>query len=169
MVAVNAAIAAFLLVRHAKGVGYSIGWGKRWGLYVAGAFLAFACISIPLGTAMQFIRFEPQWSKWGTYIGLSLGILVFTAWPEELLFRGLLQNFLSKASKSELAGWWTASVLFGFSHITNMGFPNWRYVILATIAGLFYGWVWRHTGSIFASALVHAAVDAVWHFFFRTL
>jgi uncharacterized protein len=169
LVAVNAAIASFLLLRRAKGVGYSIGWGKRWGLYVLGAFVAFACIAIPLGTAMHFIRFEPQWSKWGTYIGLSLGILVFTAWPEELLFRGLLQNCLSKASKSELAGWWSASVLFGFSHITNMGFPNWRYVILATIAGLFYGWVWRKTGSIFASALVHGAVDAVWHFFFRTL
>jgi uncharacterized protein len=86
-----------------------------------------------------------------------------------LLFRGLLQNFLSKASKSDLAGWWTASMLFGFSHITNLGFPNWRYVILASIAGLFYGWTWRKTGSIFASALVHAAVDAVWHFLFRTL
>jgi len=64
--------------------------------------------------------------------------------------------------------WWTASVLFGFSHITNMGFPNWRYVILASLAGLFYGWTWRKTGSIFASALVHAAVDATWHFLFHS-
>jgi membrane protease YdiL (CAAX protease family) len=60
-------------------------------------------------------------------------------------------------------------VLFGFSHITNLGFPNWRYVILASIAGLFYGWTWRKTGSILASAMVHAAVDAAWHFLFRTL
>jgi CAAX protease family protein len=169
LVAVSTALASFLLVRRAKGIGYSIGWGKRWGSYVLGSFLAFACITIPLGSALHFIAFAPQWSKWGSYVGLSLAILIFTAWPEELLFRGLLQNFLAKASKSELAGWWTASVLFGFSHITNMGFPNWRYVILATLAGLFYGWVWRKTGSIFASALVHAAVDAVWHFFFRTL
>ncbi len=169
MAAVNVALASFLLIRRAKGIGYSIGWGKRWGLFVAGSFLAFACIAIPLGIALRFIAFAPQWGKWAAYAGLSLAILLFTAWPEELLFRGLLQNFLSKASKSELAGWWTASVLFGFSHITNLGFPNWRYVILATIAGLFYGWVWRKTGSIFASALVHAAVDAVWHFFFRTL
>ena len=169
MAAVDVALASFLLIRRAKGIGYSIGWGKRWALYVAGSFLVFACIAIPLGTALHFITFAPLWGKWGAYAGVSLAILLFTAWPEELLFRGLLQNFLSKASKSELAGWWTASVLFGFSHITNLGFPNWRYVILATIAGLFYGWVWRKTGSIFASALVHAVVDAVWHFFFRTL
>ena len=169
LVAVNAALASFLLVRRAKGIGYSLGWGKRWGFYAGGSFVAFACIAIPLGIALHFIAFAPQWSRWSIYAGLSLAILMFTAWPEELLFRGLLQNFLSKASKSELAGWWTASVLFGFSHITNMGFPNWRYVILATLAGLFYGWTWRRTGSIFASALVHGAVDAVWHFLFRTL
>jgi len=169
LVAVNAALASFLLVRRVKGIGYSIGWGKRWGVYVVGSLVLFACIAIPLGIALRFISFVAQWTHWSTYVGLSVAILMFTAWPEELLFRGLLQNLLAKASKSELAGWWTASVLFGFSHITNMGFPNWRYVILATIAGLFYGWTWRKTGSIFASALVHAAVDTIWHFLFRTL
>jgi membrane protease YdiL (CAAX protease family) len=169
LVAVNTALASFLLVRRAKGIGYTIGWRKRWGVYVLGSFLVFACIAMPLGSALHFITFAPQWHRWSSYAGLSLAILMFTAWPEELLFRGLLQNFLSRASKSERAGWWTASVLFGFSHITNLGFPNWRYVILATIAGLFYGWTWRKTGSIFASALVHGAVDAVWHFLFRTL
>jgi len=45
----------------------------------------------------------------GLLVG-SLGILFLTAWPEELLFRGLLQNFLERASKSEFAGWWTASI-----------------------------------------------------------
>lgn len=168
MIAVITAVASFVLIRRAKGIGYSIGWGNRWGLYVLGGFVVFACIAIPLGISMHFIAFAPHWNKWSTYVGLSLAILMFTAWPEELLFRGLLQNFLSRASKSDLAGWWTASVLFGFSHITNLGFPNWRYVILATIAGLFYGWTWKKTGSIFASALVHAGVDALWHFLFRT-
>jgi CAAX protease family protein len=169
LAAVNAALASFLLVRRAKGIGYTLSWGNRWTPYVLGSFLGFACIAIPLATALHFIAFAPQWSKWSTYLGLSLAILMFTAWPEELLFRGLLQNFLARASKSDLAGWWTASVLFGFSHITNLGFPNWRYVILAMLAGLFYGWTWRKTGSIFASALVHAGVDALWHFLFKTL
>ena len=129
----------------------------------------FGCIAIPLGQVMRFIEFAPQWSQWKSLPFLSLGILFFTAWPEEFLFRGLLQNMLSRASHSDLAGWWTASILFGFSHITNMGFPNWRYVVLASIAGFFYGWTWRKTGSIFASALVHAAVDITWHFLFRTV
>jgi hypothetical protein len=169
LLAVNVALATFLLARQTKGMGYSIGWGKNWALYVVGSFVLFACVAIPLGSALHFIVFAPQWNHWSSFLGLSLAILVFTAWPEELLFRGLLQNLLARSSKSEIAGWWTSSVFFGLSHITNGSFPNWRYVILATLAGLFYAWTWRKTNSIFASALVHAAVDISWHFLFRTL
>ena len=169
LLCVNVALAAFVLLRRIDGIGYSIGWSRRWSFFVVASFLAFALIAIPLGTGMHFIQLEPQWWEWKSLPLTALGILFFTAWPEEFLFRGLLQNLLSRVSKSEVTGWWTASVAFGFSHITNLGFPNWRYVVLATIAGIFYGWTWRRTGSIFASALVHAAVDTTWHFLFRTL
>src|SRR6476646_7848787 len=167
LLALNVALAAFVLLRRVDGIGYSIGWGRRWGFFVFGSFVVFGCMAIPLGTAMHFLAFAPQWHAWTSLLFTSLGIFFFTAWPEEFLFRGLLQNMLARSSKSDLAGWWTASVLFGFSHITNMGFPNWRYVILASISGIFYGWTCRKTGSIFASAIVHALVDVTWHFFFR--
>jgi membrane protease YdiL (CAAX protease family) len=168
LLALNVALAAFVLLRRMDGIGYSIGWGRRWGFFVLGSFVVFVCIAIPLGAAMHFLAFAPQWHAWTSLLFTSLGIFFFTAWPEEFLFRGLLQNILARSSKSDLAGWWTASVLFGFSHIKNLGFPNWRYVILASIAGIFYGWTWRKTGSIFASAIVHALVDITWHFLFRT-
>jgi uncharacterized protein len=169
LLCVNVALACFVLLRRVNGAGYSIGWGRHWSFFILASFIVFGCIAIPLGHAIHFIQFEPQWSQWKSLPLLSLGILFFTAWPEELLFRGLLQNMLSRVSNSDLAGWWTASILFGFSHITNIGFPNWRYVVLASIAGFFYGWTWRKTGSIFAPALVHAAVDVTWHFLFRTV
>jgi len=169
LLCVNVALGAFVLVRKLPGIGYNIGWGGRWGFFIVASFVVFGAIAIPLGIRMHFIEFAPQWHAWGSLPFVSVAILFFTAWPEEFLFRGLLQNMLSRSSKSELAGWWTASVLFGFSHITNLGFPNWRYVILASIAGLFYGWTWRKSNSIFASALVHGLVDATWHFLFRTV
>jgi len=151
LVAVNVALAVFVLARRTSAIGYSIGWGKNWALYVLGNFVCLGCIAIPLGMRMHFLSYAPQWDHWSGLIFSSLAILVFTAWPEEFLFRGLLQNLLARASKSEFAGWWTASVLF-----------------LATIAGIFYGWTWRKTGSIFGSALVHAGVDVTWHFLFRS-
>ena len=166
IVAVNVAIAGFLLLRRSKNVGYSIGWSSGWMLYIIGALAAFACIAIPLGLKLHFLVYAPRWHEWKTFVPLSIAIFFFTAWPEELLFRGLLQNVLSHRVNSDAMGWIAASVLFGFSHITNLHFPNWRYVLLATIAGLFYGWTWRKTGSIFASALVHAGVDILWHFLF---
>jgi CAAX protease family protein len=168
LLCLNVALAAFVLIRKIPGIGYNIGWGRRWGFYVVASFVVFAAIAIPLGMGMHFIQFAPRWRTWPSLPFLTIAILFFTAWPEEFLFRGLLQNMLSSSSKSELAAWWTASVLFGFSHITNMGFPNWRYVILASIAGIFYGWTWRKSNSIFASAIVHGLVDTTWHFFFRT-
>ena len=168
LLALNVALAAFVLVRRMNGIGYSIGWGRRWGFFVVGSFAVFSCIAIPLGEAMHFLTFSPQWGEWKLLPLTSLAIFFFTAWPEEFLFRGLLQNMLVKSTRSDFAGWWTASVLFGFSHIVNGGFPNWRYVILASIAGFFYGWTWRKSGSIFASAIVHALVDVLWHFLFRT-
>ena len=168
LLAVNIAIAGFLLLRRIKNVGYNIGWGPGWTLYILGALTVFACVAIPLGLELHFISYSPRIAEWKSFLPLSAAILVFTAWPEELLFRGLLQNLLSQSTKSETAGWIAASILFGFSHITNLHFPNWRYVLLASIAGLFYGWVWRKTGSIFASALVHASVDILWHFLFIT-
>lgn len=169
LLCLNVALASFVLRRRVNGIGYSIGWGKSWGLYVLGSLIVFGCIAIPLGRGMHFIEFAPRWGAWSSLPVVTLEILLFTAWPEEFLFRGLLQNMLSRASKSDLAGWWTAAGMFGFAHITNGGFPNWKYVILASIAGIFYGWTWRKTGSIFASALVHAGVDVTWHFLFRTI
>jgi uncharacterized protein len=169
LLCLNVALGVFVLLRNISGIGYNIGWGRRWSFFVLASFLVFGAIAIPLGTGMHFIQFAPRWHAWPSLPFLFVAILFFTAWPEEFLFRGLLQNMLSRSSRSELAGWLVASVLFGFSHITNMGFPNWRYVILASIAGFFYGWTWRRTNSIFASALVHAAVDCTWHFLFRTV
>ena len=166
---VDVGIAVFLMMRRIDGVGYSIDWGRKWSLIVGGSFLAFAAIAIPLGLAERFVQFAPRWASATSLPFTALGIFLLTAWPEEFLFRGLLQNILSRVTGSDLRGWCTASMLFGLAHLTNNHFPNWRYVLLATVAGFFYGWTWKKTGSIFASALVHATVDTLWHFLFKTL
>ena len=169
LLAITVALATFLLVRQFSGVGYNIVWGRDAALSVLFHFALLALIVIPLGIALHFIQFDPEQAHWRSLPVDAAIIFLLTAWPEEFLFRGLLQNSLAHTFSSETAGWFTASVIFGLAHISYGVFPNWRYALLATIAGVFYGRTWRKTESIFPAAIVHALVDITWHLLFRTL
>jgi membrane protease YdiL (CAAX protease family) len=105
----------------------------------------------------------------GNFFFLFIGIYLTVAIPEELLFRGILQNLLVRSihkGPRGLYGLLIASVVFGASHLHHAPVPNWRYAILATLAGIFYGNVYRTRQRLCASALTHALVDALWHFWF---
>jgi len=170
LLAINVALAAFLFVRRLDGIGYSIVWGRDVALATSLNFGLLAAILVPLGMTLRFIQFDPSIAHWKSLPADAVGIFLLTAWPEEFLFRGLLQNSLCRTLQSGLGGWLTASVVFGLAHIANNGvFPNWKYALLATIAGIFYGRTWRTTKSIFPAAIVHGLVDTIWHLLFRTL
>lgn len=175
LMALGTVVAAFVLLRRMPGVGYALEWRRGFGFHFGFNFLVFSAIAIPLGIKIGFLHWKPALPRIRAIslsgpigVGLSaVGILLFTAWPEEFLFRGLLQNLLSKSFRSEWAGLIVASVIFGFSHILHAPFPNWKYVFLATIAGFFYGRAWMKTGSLVPGVLIHAAVDTLWHILFR--
>jgi membrane protease YdiL (CAAX protease family) len=63
-----------------------------------------------------------------------------------------------------------AAFIFGLAHLNNStpGFaePNWAYVLMATFAGLAYGWVWRRTKRVTVSALTHMLVNLMWSIVF---
>ncbi|MBI5530458.1 MAG: CPBP family intramembrane metalloprotease [Candidatus Doudnabacteria bacterium] len=91
---------------------------------------------------------------------------------EEFMFRGIIQNFLEKTLNRPNLAWFFASILFGLAHLNNgaRGLAiwdwNWTYAGFATIAGLAYGQVFRHSRSILYAVLLHALVDSIWHTFF---
>ena len=167
LLALSTAVAAFVLLRRLDGVGYAVAWGRGFTVNFAFHFAIFAAIAIPLGITLGFLKFQPSLERARSSPLTVLGILFFTAWPEEFLFRGLLQNLLSRAMKNQWAGLIVASIVFGFSHVFHAPFPNWKYVLLATVAGLFYGHCWIRTRSLLPGALVHALVDISWHILFR--
>ncbi|HEY6330061.1 MAG TPA: CPBP family intramembrane glutamic endopeptidase, partial [Blastocatellia bacterium] len=73
---------------------------------------------------------------------------------------------LAKAFHRPLLGLVLGSVIFGAAHLDNP--PKiWRYAMLATLAGLAYGWTYMKTRSSVASSIVHMLVDWVWGVFFR--
>jgi membrane protease YdiL (CAAX protease family) len=167
LIALSAGVAAFVLLRRLEGIGYAVEWRQGFGWNFGFHFVAFAAIAIPLGIGIGFLTWDPSLARLHTLPLAALGILFFTAWPEEFLFRGLLQNLFSRSLKNQWAGLAIASVIFGLSHIFHAPYPNWKYVLLATIAGLFYGRAWMKTGSLVPGVLVHALVDTSWHVLFR--
>lgn len=165
LLALSVGLIAFLLVRRLDDVGYAVEWRRGFGFICAFHFFVFAAIAIPLGLRIHFLAFAPSISRLQPFA--FVGILFFTAWPEEFLFRGVLQNLLARTFSSEWAGLIVASVIFGFSHILHAPFPNWKYVLLATIAGFFYGRAWMKTKSLVPGVMIHALVDISWHVLFR--
>ncbi len=93
-------------------------------------------------------------------------VFLFIALPEELYFRAWVQNFLARrlGRKAALI---VASLIFGLSHFNKRSTHfNWRYVLLATIAGIFYGRAWREQRRVPASTITHATVDTIWGIWF---
>ncbi|MGD8699963.1 MAG: type II CAAX endopeptidase family protein [Gemmatimonadales bacterium] len=134
------------------------------------ALAAVAVVVIPLGLAIGFIRYGWQDLQPLAWALIAFNIYFVVAIPEEFLFRGLLQNLFEKrwrGGSGRVGSLIVASLIFGAAHVNNPPFPNFRYVALATLAGLAYGWVWMWTRKVTASAVTHAAVDWIWVVAFR--
>jgi hypothetical protein len=87
---------------------------------------------------------------------------LFVAIPEELFFRGWMQNLLERRV-GRVPALLLTSVIFGLSHFNKRTlYFNWQYVLLAALAGVFYGRAWRADRRVGASAITHACVDTVW-------
>lgn len=152
---------SWVFLRPVPGLGYSFLISASVLQEAALNSLYFAVIAIPVAFGLHFIKWNPRWHSLGPFCLDYLEIFLFVALLEELFFRGFLQSLLSN-TLGWLAGQAIVSVLFGLFHILHAPFPNWRYAVLASIAGWFYGSAYRKTGSLMASSLLHAAVDTVW-------
>ena len=155
LVALVAAFWLFLVRPGLDGIGYTFALRRRDLLTALRAYGVYALAALPLGLALGFLRWHPRPGALQLLLA-PVTIYVETAIPEEFLFRGLIQNLLVRRI-GERAGWVVASLVFGLAHL-----PDPRYAFLAFLAGLAYGWTYRRTGRITASALTHAAVDWTW-------
>ncbi|HXE64112.1 MAG TPA: type II CAAX endopeptidase family protein [Bryobacteraceae bacterium] len=101
-------------------------------------------------------------------IGTFLGMLWVLALSEEFFFRGLLQQWIERWTGKPWLALILASVIFGCAHLGFAHrFPNWRWVILATILGIFCGLAWRKSRSVQAAMVTHALLVTVWRVFLR--
>lgn len=119
-------------------------------------------IILILSYAFGYVRFEPKLAPklwlW------MISNLFFTCIAEEGLFRGFFQEYLSsfKYKYTEYIAIVIPALFFGAIH-----FPGGiKYVILATVAGSLYGWIYKVTHRIEASMLAHFMLNLTHILFF---
>jgi membrane protease YdiL (CAAX protease family) len=167
---VDAGLYTFLAVRRLSGTGFD--FHLHWSDWKTGLreLLFFAPAVLVLGLALGFIHPHANALAVGRAALTWAGIFVFVAVPEELFFRAWVQNLLERRV-GRRAALVIASVLFGLSHFNkrlsaSTAHFNWRYVLLATIAGIFYGRAWREHRRVPASTITHTCVDWLWSWWF---
>jgi len=164
---VDVGLYGYLVLRPLDGIGYD--FRPRWRDFRVGLreFLFYTPIAIALGFALDFLHFHPTLSNPLWFAGGWVFTLFFIAVPEELFFRGLMLNLLSRRFGTRTA-LIVSSVLFGLAHFNKRtAYFNWRYVILAAIAGVFYARAWLAERRILTSSITHATVDTVWSIWLR--
>jgi len=163
---VDAGLYGFLAIRQLSGTGFD--FHLKWSDWKTGLreLVFFTPIVLLLGLALGFIHPHRNLPGIGSALMRWVAIFFFTAVPEELFFRAWVQNLLERRI-GRRAALVTASVLFGLSHFNKRSAHfNWRYVLMATIAGIFYGRAWREQRRVPASTITHASVDWLWGLWF---
>ena len=171
----DAGIYAFFFIRQLDNVGFDLRLRLRDIAIGLREFIFYVPIAIVLGMALGFLHFHPVWPRLLQAVGAFFFTFFFIAVPEELFFRGWLQNLLEKSferySDRRIARNYAlilTAILFGLSHFNKRALHfNWRYVLLAAIAGIFYGRAWRQDRRIGSSAITHSSVDTLWSLWLR--
>jgi membrane protease YdiL (CAAX protease family) len=168
-VAILLGLTLFLGFRRLDGMKYNLPRDWRDLRLPVIAFAIVAPILIVVGVAIGFIPPPHLSSQPASKMAAGVGIVfAATALPEEILFRALIQNLMMRRFGDNARTLFWASLIFGCAHLDNgpQPVPNWRYLIVATIAGVAYGQVFRRARSIVSSATLHMMVDWTKHYFF---
>jgi membrane protease YdiL (CAAX protease family) len=146
-----------------------LGWGVAAAIPPLGVFVALHLGSFrPIEKIRRWLNQVLLPMLDGATLG-DLAVLALAAGlGEELLFRGLLQNWLIRLGDGGPAASSVAVVLagaaFGMAH-----FVNWTYAFLAAAIGIYLGWLLVWTQSLWIPILAHATYDfvALWYLCLR--
>src|ERR1019366_5147850 len=168
-IAILLGLVLFVGFRSVTGLKYNLPHHARDYWLPLGGFAVAAPVLAVVGIALGFIPppHAPTQSA-GRMISAAGLIFAGTALPEEILFRSLIQNLFMLRFGAGARTLLAAAFIFGCAHLDNgpQPLPNWRYMILATIAGVAYGAVFRKASTVLSSAALHMLVDWTKHFFF---
>ena len=165
LVALTLALFLFAVVHPLRTFNVDLDLSARQLGIALGAVAVLAVVAIPLGVAIGFLSCQSRWLGPVHGVLRMYGLILFVGLPEEMLFRGVIQEAFTRLWGPR-TGLVLGAVIFGLLHLVkHISHPNWGYGLLATAAGLAYGWVYQRTGKLAAAAVTHGAVDWIWSMF----
>ena len=158
-------IVALIVIRGIEGTGFGF-WpeAREWRIGIK-HYLCFIPLGAAIAYGLDFAKLSPAQGWWWRTPATFIGILWVVALSEELFFRGLLQQWLC-ARLRPAAGVAVTALLFGAVHLPFREFPNWKFALLAALAGWFYGRAFIEGRGIRAAMVSHALVVTTWRTFF---
>jgi membrane protease YdiL (CAAX protease family) len=136
---------------------------RRLGAF-AWRFALLVLVVMLASLAVGYVRWDPKLPSWWAMWLWSM--VFFTAMPEETIFRGVAHSAIERwMGTSRNAAWLAtlvAGVLFGIAH--GAGGPS--YIVLASLAGIGYGWIYVSTRSLSLAIAAHAGLNTVHLLFF---
>jgi hypothetical protein len=128
-------------------------------------FALLVAVVVALSFATGFVRWDPKVPAWFPLWAWSM--LFLTVLPEEALFRGVVQASLERrlggGTRRTFPAIAIAGSLFGLAHAGG----GTTYVVLATVAGFGYGWIYAAQRSLVAAMAAHFGLNVI-HFLLFT-
>jgi membrane protease YdiL (CAAX protease family) len=128
-------------------------------------FSVISVVTLMVGIFTQLIAFDPKLVS--LFFGWGLLNILFSVMAEESLFRGFYQYYLGEKLKTVKFGSAitvvSSGLLFGLFHFGG----GLAYIVVASMMGIAYAYVYHKTNSIAATVLSHFAFNAI-HFLFFT-
>jgi membrane protease YdiL (CAAX protease family) len=127
-----------------------VGWG-----ILALAIPALLLLAVALG-GLRIELHAPEW-----FAQFALANIFFVSLAEEALFRGYLQQRLSRIVHPVVA-LLIAAVIFGLMHYSG----GLLLIIFASLSGIIYGIAWMWSGRLWVATLFHFGLNCVHLLFF---
>lgn len=100
-------------------------------------------------TATQLTMYLTSFDSFGQFLIGLVVIAIFPAIGEELVFRGLLQPELHKATHNSHAAIWISAILFSALHMQFFGF------VPRVLLGALFGYLYLWSGNLLVPILAH--------------
>lgn len=158
----NAIIPTYFLIYFSQEINLIASFSKFKIALKSGLLYGILAIAIllPISYFFKFIEFDFKISNY-TLIFIFVN-LIFTCIPEEVFWRGFIQNRIQSYTSPSIAILIT-SVIFASIHLTFAGI---YFAILAFIAGIVYGTAYHKTKKIEVSIICHYMVNIGQFIFF---